>query len=389
VKELRYVELDEALRRLEAGVKPLNVVEEAAVEEAAGRVLASEVEAPHDLPRLDVAHFDGYAVRSVDASSPSKLLKLAERSVVKRGEACFVATGQPLPEGADAVVELESVELVNGGVLVHRVAKPWLNVTRRGSDLKAGAIVAERGRRLGPRDVKALLALGVSRVRVYARPKVLVAPTGDEFVEDPSKDTHTPFARKVLEAGGAVVEAGHPISDSVEEAVDALAQGLESFDAVFTIGGASIGPRDVMWEAALRLGAAPLFRGVKVVPGRVTSCAILGGKPIVLLPGHVQSLLVGLCFIALPALRALSTGSATPLRPLGVVELASVPEFKGFEGFKRVVFVKLMAPGLAEALAGDSSMIGPIALSDGFVVLEPGRRSRSACFYRPFEVYGP
>ncbi|RLF07844.1 MAG: hypothetical protein DRJ69_06755, partial [Thermoprotei archaeon] len=84
VKELRYVELDEALRRLEAGVKPLNVVEEVAVEEAAGRVLASEVEAPHDLPRLDVAHFDGYAVRSVDASSPLKLLKLTERGVVER-----------------------------------------------------------------------------------------------------------------------------------------------------------------------------------------------------------------------------------------------------------------------------------------------------------------
>ena len=383
----RLMGLEEALEAVWKAVKPSPLgVEAVPVGEALGRVLAEDVVAPIDVPPFDRSVVDGYAVRAEDTfgafeTRPVRLrvvgeVRVGERPAVSvgRGEAAYVPTGAPLPEGSDAVVMLEWTERDGDTLTVYRSASPWENVMRRGSDIRAGSKVLESGTPLGPRQLGVLSALGLREVRVYRRPLVAVLSTGDELTQpgnpltygrvyDVNSTTLSAYARR---CGAEAVVLG-VAGDDPDEIRRMLLEGLERADVVVVSGGASVGVRDYMREVVSSLGAPGLVvDGVRIKPGKPTMVAVVDGKPVFCLPGHPTSALMTFHVFVAPILRA----------------MAGLPEVHGRrvrarlsrrvlseEGRRLFLPVKLLDGGLAEPIFKGSGAITSLSEADGFITV--------------------
>src|SRR5437867_1454989 len=159
--------------------------------QALGRTLAHDVEAPFDVPPADNSAVDGYAVAAADlvADGRARLhvvcdlpAGLVHEGTLAPGETVRIMTGAPMPAGADTVVPRELAEVVGDTVLLSGVP-PGANVRARGEDVRAGAVVLQRGRALRPQELGLLASLGFPDVWVHARPRVAMLSTGDEVVE--------------------------------------------------------------------------------------------------------------------------------------------------------------------------------------------------------------
>ncbi len=278
--------------------------------QAAGRVLARPVVAPVDVPGADRAAMDGYAVRSADVSGAGPesavLLRCVSRLLAGRqpdtpvgeGECVEIATGAPLPSGADAVVPVEETLEQDRAVAVLRGGEPGTHVSRRGEDLREGDRLAEADDILTPSRVAALASIGVESVQVWRRPRVLLVPTGDEVVPPggglkPGQvyDSNSVALKALVEENGAVGER----ADIVSDASMSLARVLDrpDVDLVVTLGGTSVGRHDLVHEAVSAQGDV-LVHGVAVKPGKPLMLARVGDRPIIGLPGFPTScLLIG------------------------------------------------------------------------------------------------
>src|SRR5688572_16123536 len=190
------ISLDEARRRIDAAVTPIDRTERVGLAGANGRVLAEDVVATADVPPFARAAMDGYAVRAQDTAGASKdharVLERVEtlytgqvsQRTVGTGECIEIATGAPMPPGADAVVIVEDTDgEASGAVRVFAAVKPGQNVGRQAADIRRGQVVLEAGTTLTPSRVGAIAALGLDDVAVFARPRVAILSTGNEIVE--------------------------------------------------------------------------------------------------------------------------------------------------------------------------------------------------------------
>ena len=238
------LELEEARARLLAGITPLGT-ESVALNAAAFRVAARDVNSSVDLPPFDNSAMDGYAVRAADVASakagaPVTLVlvgKVAagEGSVgeVQPGQCVRVFTGSMLPPGADAVVMQEDVQADEqplARVHVLNAVKPWENVRFRGEDVKCGAVLVRAGERLSPGRIGLLAAAGVSTVEVLRRPVIGLLATGSELVEPggvltPGKiyESNRAALEPLLARSGAVVRVYPLVPDTLSGTKDALA----------------------------------------------------------------------------------------------------------------------------------------------------------------------
>ncbi|NOZ95514.1 MAG: molybdopterin biosynthesis protein, partial [Acidobacteria bacterium] len=191
----QVVTIAEARARLASHFRPVPRAEEVPLEEALGRVTFSPVTAPIDVPSFDRASMDGYAVRAADTfradeEHPAELrlrgtIRAGERADVEigEGECAAIATGAPVPRGANAVVMVEYTDREGDRVRVYRGVVPGEHIMAAGSDIMRGETVLREGVVLSPRETGVLAALGYETVRVYRRPRVAVISTGDEVVE--------------------------------------------------------------------------------------------------------------------------------------------------------------------------------------------------------------
>ena len=170
--------LADAQRLVLEHARPLEA-ERVPLERAAGRVLAEPVAAGVDLPPFPSSAMDGFAVRAADTDGAPVTLPLAGEAAagsplagpLPPGRAARISTGGVVPEGADAVVPLEVVEETDAGILFRAPARPGDHVRERAGDVRAGETVLEPGAALGPAQVAALAAAGVSEVRCTKRPR--------------------------------------------------------------------------------------------------------------------------------------------------------------------------------------------------------------------------
>src|SRR4029453_7403558 len=190
------VPLDEARALLMQHAAPIPRVERVAVADAIDRVLAEDVRSTVDVPPFDRAAMDGYAVVAEDTFGAGRYDPKVLRSIetvysgqvptrrVTHGECIEIATGAPMPEGADAVVIVEETEKGGGAeVRVFTPVYPRQHVGRRAADLAAGQTVLASGDLLNPSRIGALAATGVIEVNVFAKPRVAILSTGDEIIE--------------------------------------------------------------------------------------------------------------------------------------------------------------------------------------------------------------
>ncbi len=318
------IPLEDARAIVLESATPIERTERIALGEARDRVAAAPVTSALDVPPFDRAAMDGYAVRAEDTFGAGRHEPRTLRLVgtihsgevsgasVQPGEAMQIATGAPLPDGADAVVMVEETE--RGGVNDVRVFTPVYprqNVGRRASDIGIGNVVVQPGDLLTPSRVGALAAVGTLDVEVYARPCIALISTGNEVVEpgeplEPGQiyDVNRFTLRALAAAHGAVAVILPPAPDTLEALSAALDAALEQDVVVFS-GGSSVGERDLMIDLLQARGEI-LFHGVAVKPGKPTLFGRVNGTPVVGMPGNPTSCLSNGYLLLVPMIRKMA-----------------------------------------------------------------------------------
>ncbi len=328
------ISLTEARRRLDAAVRPIERTERVRLEDAAGRVAASDVASPIDVPPFSRSAMDGYAVVAADIARATPATPIALRLLdriytgelssaqVAPGACAEIATGAPLPSGADAVVMVEETAIGSDGrIQILAAATAGQNVGRRGGDITAGDRVVSAGDVLSPSRVGALAAVGHSTIHVYARPRVAILSTGNEVVEPGSPlppghiyDVNRFTLGAVVASHGGVAVPMRPAQDTVEALVASLDARGEAELVVFS-GGSSVGERDLVVDAIAARGEM-IFHGIAVRPGKPTAFAMLSGTPFFGMPGNPTSCLSNAYILLVPFLRQLAR--LPPHRPRSV-----------------------------------------------------------------------
>jgi molybdopterin molybdotransferase len=318
VSELLTV--DQAVAAIVKRARPLDH-EPVAVGRAYGRVLARAAAAVVDLPPFDSSAMDGYAVRASDA--PGRL-RVVDSSAAGHpatrelgaGEAIAISTGAQVPAGADAVIEIERVEVDGDEVVVADVAER-ANIRPRGGDVRAGAVIVEAGTRLGPPQIGALAAAGAAEVQCTRRPTVAVLSTGSELRAPGEQlgpgqiyESNSLLLAAQLAAAGIDADVLDAVPDDEAALRSALERGLAA-DVLLTSGGVSVGPHDLVKRLLDEAGVERVFWGVAVRPGKPLFFGARGSTLVFGLPGNPVSTLVGFELFVRPALRA-SEGESEP-----------------------------------------------------------------------------
>ena len=291
---LKVVDLDTAVKTVLSTVDIIEDSEEIDITKAVGRVLAEDVYATIDVPPFDRASMDGYAVRAKDTVGATRfspaILRITGKDVLDEFEAFEISTGEPLPKNSNSVIMYEDTERNNGELYIFKQAHPYMNVSRRGEDIKSGHIVIEKGCRLNIFDVAMLSSLGIRKVKVRRRPRVGVISTGDELIEPGEKLEHGKvyntntyhLSSKLLEMG-CELSYVNTVKDELEDLERALREALKVSDLVIISGGTSAGARDNTYKLFRN---NLLVHGISVRPGKPTIIAKADGKPVVGLSGY-------------------------------------------------------------------------------------------------------
>lgn len=392
-----YLSPCEARERLLACVagRPLRN-EEVPLLEGFGRVLASDVHAPEDLPAFDRSTVDGFAVSCRDTFgagdlSPAYLTLKGEVSMgvepsftLSPGCAARIPTGGMLPEGADAVVMIENAHIVSQDMIeVTRPVAYFENVIRKGEDVARGEKVLGKGRRLLPQDVGALAGLGIATVHVFAQPAVAIIATGDEIVPidrpvsyGQVRDINSYTLAGLVTRQGAVPHLMGIVRDSYEEISRAMREALDQADIVLISGGTSAGVMDMTSQVIDDAGSpGVLFHGVALKPGKPTIGGCIGTTPVLGLPGHPAAVAVSFSLFVGPLISVLSGLGSERSYPRSVKALMAkaVPSAAGREDHVRVAVDHTDGAVYAVPVLGKSGLITTLVKADGTVVIPPER----------------
>ena len=380
------ISLEEARARIDAAVRPIDRIERVPLAAADGRVLAESLVAAADVPPFARAAMDGYAVRAEDSSGATReqpraftrieTLFTGEVSTrtVGPGECIEIATGAPMPAGADAVVIVEETDgEASGTVRVFSAVSPGQNVGPQGADIRQGQQVLHEGTMLTPGRVGAAAALGLSEVAVYARPRVALLSTGNEIVEpgerlEPGQiyDINRFTLAAVVAAHGGEPVAYRTAHDSIEALSDALDTCLRDDLLVFS-GGSSVGERDLILDLLAKRGEV-IFHGIAVKPGKPTAFGRVAGKLFFGMPGYPTSCLSNAYVLLAPALRRMARLSPEAVRSIALPlsqRITSTPNRHQF-------YTVRLVSGMAEPAFKASGDITSMSLADGYIEIPAG-----------------
>jgi molybdopterin molybdotransferase len=375
--------------------------EEVSISSALGRVLANDILSPANLPGFDRSTMDGYAVHSADTfgaaeSRPAFLHvvgdipmgTMPDRTLAK-GEVMKIATGGALPGGADAVVMFEQTQSVDAeNIEVVKSVAPLENVVQAGEDIKKDESILRRGHRMRPQDMSALASVGITRISVFAKPRVSIISTGNEIV--PANTVPAPGQIRdsnsynleglITQSYGVPVKKGI-IRDEYESLRNTLDAAVKDGSLVLMTGGSSVGTADLTAKVINDAGRpGVLVHGVAVKPGKPLVVGLVasshGHVPIFGLPGHPAA--VSICFelFVKPILIRL-TGeipdpaleNVTPYRTIRARLARSIASGPGREDHVRVALEK-RADGLwARPIFGASGLVSTLVKAVGTVVV--------------------
>ncbi len=389
---LKLVPLPELKGRITNALSDIPLrTERVGIDQSLGRVSAENVLSPADVPATPTSAMDGYAIRSAELKAADVLhpvfftvkgslhpCSVRPDDGLSGTETYYVATGAPVPPGADAVVKVEETRIEGGKVSISFALPKWKNVVQQGEDIRAGSLLVERGQVVNPAMIALLISAGRSSLTVSRRPKIGILSTGDELTVLGSGEKGKRINNYSNLVAGYLREAGaEPLplgvaKDEEGSIARIVAKELPALDALVTIGGTSVGTKDYTPNALQTASSfKEVFHGVKVVPVRPTGMFMVNGKPVILLPGHavaaalsfafvvrpVVNILSGLDFdAAAPKLRALLSEDLHNPRPLGAVFLLKLAEENG--------------EYMASPLRWGSNLLSSLALANAYALLD-------------------
>lgn len=357
-----------------------------------GRVLADDVTAAVDAPPFDRSVVDGFAVRAADLASASagaavRLTLNAEviacgyhpKMSVAPGTATPIATGGPIPRGADAVVMIEQTEPDgDGSILVNRGVSPGQNISYAGSDIARGQTLLHAGKLIGSREIGMLAAVGCAEVTVWRKPRVAVLSTGDELVAPglplaPAQiyDSNGLIVAAALDENGCEAVRLGAFPDDVTVLSAAIERAFREHDAVILSGGTSKGAGDLTTKIVAGLGSPGILaHGVALKPGKPLCLAVADGKPVVVLPGFPTSAMFTFHDIVVPVLREMA---GLPARHDGAVKARvpiRVPSDLGRTEFVMVALAQDGEEYVAHPIGKGSGAVTAFSQADGFVAID-------------------
>lgn len=360
---------------------PIERIENIPIDRASERVLASDVKANRSVPPFERSAMDGYAVIAEDTfGADESEIKLELDGVihagevsgqeVSRGHCIQIATGSPMPSGANSVVMVEYTERHEDRILVTRPVYPGANVSKKGEDIVEGDLVLTAGAWLTPAKIGTLAALGWTHVDVFGRPRIAVIPTGEEIVApgenlNPGQiyDVNSFTLEAILQAHGAQVDRFGIVGDDYSALKDTIEKALH-YDMVVLSGGSSVGEKDLLAGILGDVGEV-LFHGVQIKPGKPTLYGVAQSTPVFGMPGYPTSCLSNAYIFLVPAVRQM--GRLPPAHQKTVLAKIS-KRLVSASGRMQFLTVRIRN-GIAHPVYKHSGAITSMATADGYIIL--------------------
>jgi molybdopterin molybdotransferase len=395
--------VEQALQQMLEAARPIGETETVATPQAIGRVLASDVVSGIDVPPLDNAQMDGYALRRADLARLPARLPVALRVTAGQapgqlppGAAARIFTGAPIPAGADTVIMQEEARLVEGQLVLEQAPEAGQWIRRAGCDIARGSVALPAGLGLRAQHLGVAASVGAAALTVVRRPRVAVFCTGDELAMpgEPIGPGQIYNSNRYLLAGlletlGCEVRDHGIVPDNFAATRAALERAAREADLVLSSGGVSVGEEDHVRAALQSLGQLQLWQ-IAMKPGKPLAFGQLQGVPFIGLPGNPVSGFVTFVLTVRPFL----------LRRLGVREVAPHGfqvradfRYRGDPQRREFLRARINADGGVE-LAGsqNAAVLSTVAWAHGLVDLpagtpvEPGQIVR---FLSLAELAGP
>jgi molybdopterin molybdotransferase len=392
----------QALEWLEIHAAPLSS-ELVVLADAAGRVLAVDVVSKFDVPTFSRSMMDGFAVQAADTLGAAPYNRLPLRIVgevfpgasfdaeMHTGEAVKIMTGAPIPNGADAVLPAEKVEIEDDRVLALGDVSPGKHIGLPGEDIKAGTTVLSAGRRLRPQDVGVLSSIGVAEVEVRRKPRVRIVVTGNELLPPGSEpegckivDSNSPMLAALIERDGGVAMNPGIVPDNPDTILKAL---RDDADVILVSGGSSVGQEDHAPALVAQHGELGVH-GVAMRPSSPAGMGILDERLVFLLPGNPVSCLCAYDFFAGRAIRILGGRDAEWPYCLQV-ELPLRRKLVSTVGRLDYARVRIVDGEVEPIAISGASVLTSTTRADGFVLIPedsegfPAGAKITVCFYEP------
>jgi molybdenum cofactor synthesis domain-containing protein len=389
----KIIALDEARAIIARAICPIDRSEVVPLQQGNGRVLAQDIFSAADVPPFSRAAMDGYAVRAGDTAGASRSTPRTLRRIetiytgqlpqrqVGTGECAEIATGAPMPGGADSVVMVEETNIDDEGVVsVFAAASPRQNIGWQGADIQKGQLVLPTGTWLNASRLGAIAALGLTEIEVYAKPRVAILSTGNEIVDQgqplaPGQiyDINRMTVSAVVSDNGGLAVPYRTAADTIQDLSRAVDECLAQDVMVFS-GGSSVGERDLILDVVKSKGEM-LFHGIAVKPGKPTAFGRIGDKLFFGMPGYPTSCLSNAYILLAPALRCLARLPPRNERSLRLPLSARVVSAPGRHQFYSV----RVENGVAIPAFKASGDITSMSQADGYIeiaadveMVEPG-----------------
>lgn len=368
-------DVGEAKEMFLAAIKGMERTELLPATSSIGRVLSTSILAPRNVPHYRRSAMDGFAVRSIDliGASPTNPVMLQIADDVLEGTCAPVNTGDYVPDEADAVLMMEDTISIGDMIEIRAQLHPGKNVGAIGEDVRKNEIIFNKGHLLRPCDIAVLASLGISDVKVYAKPVVAIIPTGNDLLPLPGDDVPPPgktldinslMIGEYVEKWGGIARYCDIVPEDKQLIEDAIRSNLDA-DMIVVSGGTSVGDKDYVPAVVEKLGKK-LVHGVGLSPGKPTALGVADNVPILCMPGYPAAGLVALFAFGKPALKKAGTIPHTPEITIKATLSGKIMSREGYVSYARVILEGDIAHPLMTAGAG---ILSSIAKSHGFVII--------------------
>jgi len=349
------------------------------VHKADGRIIATCIKAPINVPGFKRAAMDGYAVVAEDtfgaARTKSKNLQLIGKIFtgekptfqIESGKCVQISTGAPMPLGADAVVMVEETSIKQDNVSIYKPVYPGANVSLPDSDIKKDTNILDSNTILSPPKIGVLAALGFNKVKVYKKPKVIIFPTGDEIVLPGNNldfgkiyDINSYTLASLLEKAGAEANINTIAGDTKKDLSNCIDK-ANGYDYAIFSGGSSVGERDLLHEVLAEKGKL-LFHGIALKPGKPTICGIVDETLVFGMPGYPTSCLTNAYVLLEPSIKKMARLPYNPKKEKAILS----HNITSTIGRHQIYTVKV-ENGIAKPVFKESGAITSMSMASGYI----------------------